>query len=136
MSEKTVKVTGACNECDSKRRLNKYLTDSSYRISKAKSEFKASLLIDFILFIKNSSWKYGQLNRMAIDFLKVLQGYEGKHPIIESDIVNDYFAKSSIKSPTIIYTIKVFLYSKNLKFLMKYQTKVHFTQRTFDLKEG
>ncbi|ALC84848.1 hypothetical protein AM499_02735 [Bacillus sp. FJAT-22090] len=114
VSEKTVKLTGACNECDSKRRLNTYLKDSYYRVSKAKSEFTANLLIDFILFIKNSSWKYGQLNRMAIDFLKVLQGYEGKQPLIESDIVNDYFSKSSIKSPTAIYTIKVFLYSKNL----------------------
>lgn len=112
--KKTMQLRRVCNECDSKRRLETYLTDSPYRLLKTKNEFLSNLLIDFILFIKESSLKSGQLNRMVIDFIKILQGYEGKVLLIESELVNDYFLKSSIKSPTAIYLIKVFLYSKNL----------------------
>ncbi|PKU52174.1 hypothetical protein [Lysinibacillus fusiformis] len=114
VSKKTVAKYGECNECQGKRRLNKYLTDSAYRLSKTKSEFTSDILIDFISFIEKSPWKYAQLNRMVIDFLKILQGYEGDIPLLESKLVDDYLSKSAIKSPSTIYTIKVFLYSKSL----------------------
>jgi len=112
-SETTIKNHSECNDCQCKRRLG-YYNDANYRLSKIKSEFAADLLMEFIIFLKKSSWKFVLLSRMVVDFIKILKGYDGKVQIKNSQLELDYYSKSSIKSPTIIFTIKAYLSSKNL----------------------
>ncbi|MFJ7950127.1 hypothetical protein ACIQZG_01225 [Lysinibacillus sp. NPDC096418] len=115
-SVKTIKKTGECNDCQSKRILSCY-NEKNYRISKIKSQFASDLLVEFIEFIAKSSWKHVLQSRMVIDFIKILSGYTGNVKIVSSQLEVDYFRKSSIKSPTIIFTIKAFLISKKLLIL-------------------
>lgn len=113
VSAKTIEKIRICNNCKAEEKLNKYLNDKEFLLSKTKNQNVAKYVPELIKFLKQSTLVYSQQNRIVIDFLKIMNlSYNQQIRLSEEWVENKYFTLSAIKSPNALDCIKAFLNSK------------------------